>query len=104
MPSNGGVNEFAHTVETSERATSLARALTSDWSRVRGVAGLLSLLSGTAPLRLSQPAFANLVRELMHAGIEVQLEDGSAVDADTRSPGIHARVRLRIRIEPRSES
>ncbi len=80
----------------------LARTLTEEWSRPRGITKVFALLGWPEPKRLSQKMFADLVNLLSMGAIAMQLEDGNLADGETPSPGAHAKVRLRI-VEQQAE-
>lgn len=65
------------------------------WSRPRKLTRILAQLGMGKPARLSQRLFQDLVAALRRLGIEAQTMDEALLTADSPSPGIGARLRLR---------
>ncbi|MFO0570175.1 MAG: hypothetical protein U0263_31315 [Polyangiaceae bacterium] len=75
------------------------RALSADWSRPRMIARLLRKLGRDVPERLRAPRFQELVADLREMGIDACLADDPSctpLGDDAESPGIAAKLRLRL--------
>jgi hypothetical protein len=79
-------------------ALDLHLKLTEDWSRPRTLAGVMKVLGMPALQRLRTARFQRVLAELHAQGIEACLAHDSACEplaADTESPGVRAKLRLR---------
>jgi hypothetical protein len=71
--------------------------ITVDWSRPRQLRRLLEQVSMEVPRRLTTTRFQKLRGLLEREGYELGSEEGQLYLRDSTSPGIEARVRLRLR-------
>lgn len=74
-------------------------ALSSEWSRPYKIVRVLQALGMEVPQRLRRERLALLIDALKKNGIEACLADESPIDL-TDSPGIEARIRLRVEARP----